>query len=212
MVEKSGVEKSFNLPERWHFNPGLFNHELFSPMVQKFMVEKSGVKKLMVEKSGVEWSGVEAWGWNVQGWEVLQPLEQFHIVLGFFWTVMKTFLINLGTLNGSAGTKQPGRLGWGTPNLPFGSILCSTNNAAIMPMAMAGNKDKPRSQKCHWWYLKFEFFTKIKIHAISFYKQCVKEWHSFERRSLAPLPKSGAMEECHSFLSKGSMWESHSYF
>jgi hypothetical protein len=25
MVEKSGVELSFNLIERWHFNPGLFN-------------------------------------------------------------------------------------------------------------------------------------------------------------------------------------------
>ena len=42
--------------------------------------------------------------------------------------------------------------------------------------------------------------------------QCVKERHSFERQSWAPLPKSGAKEECHSFLSKGAMWEWHSYF
>ena len=27
-VEKFGVEMAFNLIERWHFNPGLFNPEL----------------------------------------------------------------------------------------------------------------------------------------------------------------------------------------
>ena len=27
MVEKSGVEMTFNLLERWYFNPGLFNHK-----------------------------------------------------------------------------------------------------------------------------------------------------------------------------------------
>ena len=48
MVEKSVVEMSFNLLERWHFNPGLFNprlfnHDFFNPMVQKFMVQKSKV-------------------------------------------------------------------------------------------------------------------------------------------------------------------------
>ena len=37
-----------------HFNPGLFNNELFNPMVQKFIVEKSGVEMFIVEKSGVE--------------------------------------------------------------------------------------------------------------------------------------------------------------
>ena len=63
----SGVEMSFNLLERWHFNPKLFkpwlyNRELFNPMVQKFMVEKSPVEKFMVEKSSVERSRVEAWG------------------------------------------------------------------------------------------------------------------------------------------------------
>ena len=47
-VEKFGVEMSFTLLERWHFNPGhfsprLFNHELFIHTVQKFMVKKSGV-------------------------------------------------------------------------------------------------------------------------------------------------------------------------
>ena len=42
--------------------------------------------------------------------------------------------------------------------------------------------------------------------------QCVKERHSFEHHSWAPLPKSAVMEECHSFLSKGAMWEWHSYF
>ena len=51
-VETSGVEMSFNLLERCHFNP----------MVQKFLVEKSGVENFMVEKSGVERSGVETWG------------------------------------------------------------------------------------------------------------------------------------------------------
>ena len=39
------------------------------------------------------------------------------------------------------------------------------------------------------------------------YFQCVKERHSFERRSRVPLPKLRAKEECHSFLSKGAMWE-----
>ena len=42
--------------------------------------------------------------------------------------------------------------------------------------------------------------------------QCVKERHSFERHSWAPLPKSGAKEECHSFLSKGAIWEQPSFF
>ena len=50
------VEKSFNLLETCHFNPGLFN-----PIVQKFMVQKSGVENFIVEKSGVERFGVEAW-------------------------------------------------------------------------------------------------------------------------------------------------------
>ena len=85
-VEKSGVEKSeveisFNLLERWHFNPRLFNHELFNHEflnhgVEKFMVEKSGVGKFMVEKSGVERFGIEVWGWKVWGWNVLQPLKR----------------------------------------------------------------------------------------------------------------------------------------
>ena len=34
--------------------------------------------------------------------------------------------------------------------------------------------------------------------------QCVKERHSFERHSLAPLLKWGAKEECHSFFFKRS--------
>ena len=42
--------------------------------------------------------------------------------------------------------------------------------------------------------------------------QCVKERHSFERHSRAPLLKWGAKEECHSFFSKGAMWEWHSFF
>ena len=42
--------------------------------------------------------------------------------------------------------------------------------------------------------------------------QCVKEHHSFEHHSWVPLPKLGAMEECHSFISKGAIWEWHSYF
>ena len=32
-----------------------------------------------------------------------------------------------------------------------------------------------------------------------------------ETRSWAPIPKWGAKEECHSFLSKGAMWDWHSY-
>ena len=65
MVEKSGVEKSFNVIARWNFNPKLFNQELLNPMdeksgVEKFMVEKSGLKgpglKLGVEKCEVEMS------------------------------------------------------------------------------------------------------------------------------------------------------------
>ena len=31
-VRSSRVEMSFNLLERWHFNPRLFDHELFNPM------------------------------------------------------------------------------------------------------------------------------------------------------------------------------------
>ena len=50
-VEKSGVEMSFNLIERSHFNPGLVNHKFLNHGAEKFMVEKSGV-----EKSGVEMS------------------------------------------------------------------------------------------------------------------------------------------------------------
>ena len=56
MVEKSGVEMSFNILERWHFNSRLLNHELFNPMVQKFMVENFSVEKSGVERSGVEMS------------------------------------------------------------------------------------------------------------------------------------------------------------
>ena len=83
MVEKSGVEKSLNLLERWQFNsrlfnPRLFNRELFNPMVQKFMVEKFGVVKYMVEKSGVERSVIEALGWKVQ---VEMSFNHFKMVL-----------------------------------------------------------------------------------------------------------------------------------
>ena len=52
MVEKSGVEKSFNLLESF---------ELFNPMVQKYMVEKSGVEKSRIERSGVEALGEKSW-------------------------------------------------------------------------------------------------------------------------------------------------------
>jgi hypothetical protein len=46
MVEKSGVEMSFKLKVRGHFNPGLFNprlfnHELFNPMVQNSWLKSS---------------------------------------------------------------------------------------------------------------------------------------------------------------------------
>ena len=67
---------SFNLLERWHFNPGLFNpslfnHYLFNPMVQK---------KLGVEKSGVEMpfnrlqscSNLDLFCWPLEG-------PEFHI-------------------------------------------------------------------------------------------------------------------------------------
>jgi hypothetical protein len=77
---KVGVEMSFNLLERWHFNPGLFNprlfnheffnHEFFNPMVQKFMVEKSGVER----------SGVEAWGLKRPGLRcLLTPIIDSNI-------------------------------------------------------------------------------------------------------------------------------------
>ena len=53
----SGVEMSFNLLERWHFNPRLFNPRLFNhELVQKFMVENSGIEGSRVEKSGIEMS------------------------------------------------------------------------------------------------------------------------------------------------------------
>ena len=73
---KVRVEMSFNLLERWHFNPGLFNpslfnHYLFNPMVQK---------KLGVEKSGVEMpfdrlqscSNLDLFCWPLEG-------PEFHI-------------------------------------------------------------------------------------------------------------------------------------
>ena len=89
---------SFNLLERWHFNPGhfnsrLFNHELFIPMVQKFMVEKSGLKsswlkslglkgpglKLGVEKSGIEMS------FNLLNALTLTPKNKRKLLCFFYW-------------------------------------------------------------------------------------------------------------------------------
>ena len=39
MVEKAGIEMSFNLIERWYFNPGLFKHEFLIHWVEKFKVQ-----------------------------------------------------------------------------------------------------------------------------------------------------------------------------
>ena len=79
--EKSGIEISFNLLERY---PRIFNHELFNPMVQKFIAEKSGV---------------EAWGWKVWGWDVLQPFQtcgtivEIHQLQSFIQQLIDIFIV-----------------------------------------------------------------------------------------------------------------------
>ena len=109
-IEKPGIEMSFKLIVRGHFNPGLFNHEpsnpgFFNPAlgVEKLKVEKSGVEKSVVEMFIVENPGLKGLGFKSPGLKCPSTFGKVTSYLAkldytnYFWTLfdLRIFIFDL---------------------------------------------------------------------------------------------------------------------